>query len=51
MRDPVPDPGNGSVDARNGLFCVRSGVGGRGYRGRCGGALNISSVTHCLFAL
>lgn len=51
VRDPVPDPGNGSVDARNGLFCVRSGVGGSGYLGRCGGALNISSITHFLFAL
>lgn len=51
VRHPVPDLGNGSVDARNGLFCVRSGVGGRGYLGRCDSALNISSVTHFLFAL
>lgn len=39
------DLGNGSVDARNGLFCVRSGIGGRGYLGRCDNALNISSIT------
>lgn len=51
VRDPVPDLRNGSVDARNGLFCVRSGVGGRGYLGRCGGVLNISGITHFLFAL
>lgn len=51
VRDPVPDLGNGSVDARNRLFCVRSGVGGRGYLGRCGGVLNISGITHFLFAL